>query len=976
MINAASMLGSALIQPARVVDPTAWVGHIPFASWLISRHKPGILVELGTHSGNSYLAFCQAVQENGLSTKCYAVDTWQGDEHAGRYDDAIFEQLFEYHHRNFETFSRLLRMTFDDALPYFSDGSIDLLHIDGLHTYEAVKHDFEAWLPKLSRRGIVLFHDTNVRERGFGVWSLWEELCGKYPGMHFEHSHGLGVLLVGETVPAELQDILQAYQADASTVKKIFAYLGQRISQQYDLIKLEQTVAERDGRVAALHHAVAERDVLIANLNQAVAERDGRLTALHHAVAERDAQIAERDGQLAHINRMANELLAFQQEVCNSTIWKLTGPLRKTGRLYRNIRNSVLRPVRPVKHFIGFLMRNPDRVFPSLRRLIKDWRSGGRSAFKRALKDIPVEMGGHDRNWLDYRRRYGSVIETRVRERISCMAQKPMISVLLTTYETPGRILRETLDSVIDQLYPEWELCVVDDGSTQSHVRKILEDHARRDQRIRLCFQDENAGIATATNRALSMAKGEYIVLLDHDDRLEKQALFRVAESVLADNPDMIYSDEVLLSPDGKEPVHFLFRPAFSPELLRSHPYIVHMVAFRTSLVREIGGLDENLAISQDYDLILRVAEKSRTIVHIPEVLYAWRQQPDSAGHCKRDQVAETSSKILAAHLARSGEIATVAPGKEFNFFEIRYPLQDGLRVAILIPTKNHGDLVRQCVESLERTIHNVRYDIIIIDHESTDPASLAYFAELGKQHRLLRYAGPFNFSAINNWAVKQIGGDYSHYLFCNNDVEAMEDGWLDRMMELGQKPDVGIVGAALFYPDRRTYQHAGVCVGMHGIAEHFGKFMDKFLPDGCLHPGYIGSLIANHELSAVTAACLLMRKDAFETIQGYDEAFAVGFGDVDLCLRARRAGYRVLYCPHAELVHHESITRGKSTRVDPHPLDSALFLRRWRSFLETGDPYFNPNLSLYATNWDTRKPMEFQLDLKRRVFANPAQRG
>ena len=622
----------------------------------------------------------------------------------------------------------------------------------------------------------------------------------------------------------------------------------------------------------------------------------------------------------------------------------------------------------PVKCFVRFLIQNPDKIFPSLEHLIKDWRSGGWPAFKRAVKAIPLKIS-HDDNWLAYRRLYGSVIETQVNEQISGMVQKPLISVLLPTYETPGDILRETLDSVIAQLYPEWELCIADDGSTQPHVRKILEAYARRDKRIHLCFHDGNTGVAAATNRALSMARGEYSVLLDHDVRLEKQALFRVVESALADGPDMIYSDEVLLSPDGKEVIQFVFRPAFSLELLRSHHYIVHMVAFRTAIVREIGGLDESLAICQDYDLILRLAEKYHAIVHIPEVLYSWRQHPDSVGHTYRDQVMETSSKILAAHSARCGETATVTPGKSFNFFEVRYPLQAGLRVAIVIPTKNHGELVRLCVESLERTIHDICYDIVVIDHESTDTASLAYFSELGKRHRLLHYKGPFNFSAINNWAVSQIGDGYSHYLFCNNDIEAIEDGWLNRMLELGQKPDAGIVGAALLYPDRHTYQHAGVCVGMNGVAEHFGKFMDKFLPDGRIHPGYLGSLITNHELSAVTAACLLMRKDAFEAVKGYDETMTVGFGDVDLCLRSSGAGYRVLYCPHAELIHHESYTRGKSTGGDPHPKDTKIFLKKWSQFIENGDPYFNPNLDPYGPQWKPRNPLIFKNDIKRRTI-------
>lgn len=366
------MLEPALIEPARVVGPPAWVGHIPFASWIMARQRPAIFVELGTHTGNSYSAFCQSAREYGLDAKCYAVDTWQGDEHAGHYDDAVFNELSEYHNKNYEAFSRLLRMTFDEALSHFSDGSIDLLHIDGLHTYEAVKHDFEAWLPKLSRRGVVLFHDTNERERGFGVWKLWEELCGKYPSMHFEHSHGLGALFVGPDIPAEIQDMLEIYQADALAVKKLFACLGQRIAQQYELAVLNRAVAQRDGDIANLWQAVAERDAqmakrdsdsdgYIADLKQVVAERDaqiarrdGDIANLWQAVAERDAQIAafqqavaERDAQIAAFHQSIDEFhravaerdaqvstqVETIQKIYRSRSWRWTGPLRFLARL-------------------------------------------------------------------------------------------------------------------------------------------------------------------------------------------------------------------------------------------------------------------------------------------------------------------------------------------------------------------------------------------------------------------------------------------------------------------------------------------------------------------------------------------------------------------------------------------------------------------------------------------------------------------
>lgn len=670
-------------------------------------------------------------------------------------------------------------------------------------------------------------------------------------------------------------------------------------------------------------------------------------------------QQEQQQEQLEHKIRQLDHAERQLQIALSSRSWRITAPLRWLG--------VKLRRVKVVGRFLLFLARNPAKVYPSLIRLHQDWRRAGFPAVKHTVIHLPFEVSYRDL-WANYKKQFGREIEIKIRAQVGRMKIKPLISILMPTYNTPEAMLRETLDAVRMQLYPHWELCVSDDGSTYPEVRRVLEEYASLDARIKLYFGANNANIATATNRALELAQGEYVVLLDHDDILEKQALFRVAESILADDPDFIYSDEAMISKDGSDVPGYVFRPAFSLELLRAHPYIVHLVAFRTSLLKELGGLDTSLTISQDYDLILRVVEKAATIVHIPEVLYLWRQHQQSAGHEKKQQVMATSRQILERHLARCHEAGSVEDGEAFNFFDIRYPPNGEVRVAIIIPTKNHGDLVRQCVESIESTVKHIPYEIVVVDHASNDRSSLEYFERLRSTHRVIRYEGVFNFSAINNWAVSQLDSTFTHYLFCNNDIEAIEEGWLERMMELGQKTDIGIVGAKLFYPDNDVYQHAGVCVGMHGIAEHYGKFMDKLLPDGSMHPGFLGSLIANHEVSAVTAACLLMRKDAFEKIGGYDEQLAVGFGDVDLCLRARQAGYRVMFCPHAALIHHESYTRGKS-REDPHPKDSALFRQRWQSFISEGDPYFNSNFSLHGTRWEIKNPLEFRAVLKRRVF-------
>ncbi len=650
-------------------------------------------------------------------------------------------------------------------------------------------------------------------------------------------------------------------------------------------------------------------------------------------------------------------------EIYASTSWRLSSPVRWVGLRVRKLK-ILARCLSPLFH-------EPKNAPATLRQLFGIWRSSGLLALKQALLRLPM-TGSRQEAWVRYRHAIDRDVKAGILARVAEMPDPPLISILMPTYDTPERMLRETLDSVLGQLYPHWELCIADDGSPQPHVKKMLQKYAARDGRIKLFLGEENRGVSHASNRALSLAGGEFVMLLDHDDILEEQALFRVAECVRADDPDMAYSDEVLISGDGSTVLDYVFRPAFSPELLRSHPYIVHLVGFRARLLREIGGFDESLGISQDYDLILRASEKAGCIVHIPEILYRWRIHGNSTGHQKMQQVMEVSKGVLTRHLERCHESGQVTDGPGFNFFDIRYPLDPRARVAIIIPTQNHGELVRQCVESIERTVCEVAFDIVLIDHASDDPASLAYFETLKSRLRVLRYEGAFNFSAINNWAVSRLEREYSHYLFCNNDIEAIKPGWLERMMELAQKPSVGIVGAKLFYPDRKTIQHAGVCVGAFGRAEHYGKFL--LLPDDRLEPGCLGGLVINHEVSAVTAACLLIRKKVFDEVRGFDERIAVGFGDVDLCLKVGQQGYRVVFCPYAELVHHESYTRGTSAE-DTHPEDTALYLDKWQALLNAGDFYFNPNLSLYSTTWDFNFPLVFKPQIRRRVYRrSPAE--
>ncbi|MCY7389359.1 MAG: glycosyltransferase [Burkholderiales bacterium] len=731
--------------------------------------------------------------------------------------------------------------------------------------------------------------------------------------------------------------------------------------------------------ISSMWKEIKSLNLQLSMINQARQDLSSRLEQAEQDLSsqleqERNASVQASQQFRKHIDDLSSRAVVQQQallesmaqieslntrfnEVLTSKSWRLTRPVRAFGHL--------LRKFKILARALLQLLREPTSLPENSAKLLHAWRSGGSPSLKSALVGVQQSVNQTDA-WQAYRLTFNEYLKPRIIQRIDEMTTTPSISIIVPTYNTPDTMLREMLESVTAQLYPHWELCIADDGSDQPQVKKTLTEYAGKDPRIKLHFEPGNHGVSYASNRALEMATSEFVVLLDHDDLLEEHALFRFAEAILQDKPDMVYSDEVLVTPDASIVTKYVYRPAFSPEFLRSHPYIVHLVGFRTQLLRDIGGFDEKLKISQDYDLILRATESALTIAHIPEILYQWRVHPSSAGHLQINEVMEVSRDVLQRHLERCGEKGIVHDGVGFNFFDARYPLDTDSRVAIIIPTKNHGDLLQQCIHSIRTTVLGVKYDVVVVDHESDDPATLTYLSSISDDVRILRYKGVFNFSAINNWAISHLGSEYSHYLFCNNDIEAIKPGWLERMLELGQHQTVAIVGAKLLYPDRETVQHAGVCVGLYGAAEHYGKFVR--VPTGQLNPGYYGGLVINHEVAAVTAACLLMRRNVFEEISGFDEAIAVGFGDTDLCLRAGQKGYRVLFCPFAQLVHHESYTRGTSS-VDTHPIDTALFKARWQDVLKTGDPYYNPGLSPTSTCWQNTNPMHCSVDIKRRVF-------
>jgi len=542
--------------------------------------------------------------------------------------------------------------------------------------------------------------------------------------------------------------------------------------------------------------------------------------------------------------------------------------------------------------------------------------------------------------FLDRKRPSGPAL-SRLRRQLTHRVQEVLISVIMPVHETPRDWLQEAIGSVTAQWSDNWELICVDDGSTSPDVQIVLQQ-AALDPRIRVVRRQQAGGIARAVNAGLEVAAGDYVAFLDHDDALEPDALYQLARAAQS-RAGLIYSDEVLTGPSLDQVLQHRARPAWSHDYYLSHPYFVHLVAVRRSLAQAVGGYDETMAISADVDFVLRVAERAETVVHVPRVLYRWRTHAGSAGHRRRDDVMAATLGAIERHVARLGWPATVHPGLGFNQFRLDWP-DDGGSVLIVIPTKDRVDLLRQCIESVQATAAGERYCIVVVDHQSTDPASVAYLAAL--PHPVLRYDGPFNFAAMNNLAVRAYGRDADYLLFLNNDVEAIGPGWLGRLRSLAGRREVGAVGPLLLYGNGRV-QHAGVIVGFGGAADHAMRFAEPTAPDGSRSAGYNASLTSVRDYSAVTAACLMMRRAVFERVGGFDEAFAVGFNDTDLCLRVRAAGLHVLYDGHTVLRHHESSTRAASKELADPTGDEQRFRARWPAYFQGTDPFYNPWLTL-----------------------------
>lgn len=547
------------------------------------------------------------------------------------------------------------------------------------------------------------------------------------------------------------------------------------------------------------------------------------------------------------------------------------------------------------------------------------------------------------------------------------------ISVLLPVYNTKEHLLRQCIESVLTQLYPNFELCIADDASNEPHVRKVIEKYARHDTRIKVVFRESNGHISRATNSALELASGKYIALLDHDDVLPEHALFMVAlELQQHPDADIIYSDEDKIDERNNRFAPY-FKPDFNKNLLHSQNCISHLGVYRTDLVRNVGGFRHEMKGSQDWDLCLRVVEQTEPskIRHIPMVLYHWRAIKGStaldAG--EKSYAVESGRRAVLDHFSRTNMQAEVDLGHG-GYLRVRHALPNPPPhvSVVMLTTGRRLDVLKTCLYGILLETNYPAFDLTIVPNNVAN-SELEPFLETLKQDsrvRLAPYGGEFNFSAIHNVVVPKTSGEI--LAFCNDDLAVLERGWLREMVSHAVKPDVGAVGARLLYDDD-TVQHAGVLLGVMGVAGHAHLGVSR--NDG----GYFGRALLTQEMSAVTAACMVLRRRVFEEVKGFDERFAVAFNDIDLCLRIREAGYRIIYTPYAELRHKESLTRGKDT----DPSSESRFIREidlmqrlWQGKL-LSDPAYNPNLSLQNGLFELAFPPRFSPPWRRKSSHEPS---
>lgn len=587
-------------------------------------------------------------------------------------------------------------------------------------------------------------------------------------------------------------------------------------------------------------------------------------------------------------------------------------------------------------------------------------KSIAKAAVGQYIKTLPGTPGYN--KWLQTN--FPDYIEiSKLRKIEKSFKYRPLISVIVPTYNTPPDFLRECLDSVIAQVYENWELCIVDDASTEEYVREIIGEYVASDPRIKAKYLKKNLHIAGASNKAIEMASGDFIALFDHDDLLWPNALFEVAKALNADKTlDFIYTDEDKITEDRFNHLGWFFKPDWNPDFLHSVNYITHFSVIRKTLLKQLGGLRKEYNGAQDWDLFLRVTDSTKAIKHIPKIVYSWRIHDASTAKSTdtKPYVVAAQKAALKDDLKRKGidGVKVEQDPTHSGYWKLTYPLKNKPLVSIVIPSKNQYRIIKRCIGSIYKKSTYQNFEIILVDTGSDDSKVTSWYKTVEKQHANFRVVNwhekPFSYARSCNEGARVAKGEI--IIMLNNDTEVITPDWIETLASEAQRSEVGAVGCLLFFPDGVHIQHAGIGVGLGGVAANSFSMMTLNQ-----HMSQTQHLMINtrHNMTAVTAACLAIRKKVFDEINGFDETYRVTYNDVDLCLRLHDKGYHNVYTPYARLLHHESISVGLPEEVakrDTKEFRNAKkrFITQWQKYVDN-DPNLNPNLSKDNAFYDIR---------------------
>lgn len=734
-----------------------------------------------------------------------------------------------------------------------------------------------------------------------------------------------------------LQEIeKQAQEAD----KKEIELNGIRKAYREKLIGL---TVNHENRIQEQEKALREKDQYIGSV---VMICDDRLAQINNLQQELENQRAD-NSQLSQ--RCENAEKEFVR-ISNSSFWKLTKPARMCL-------DGIKRVLQKDKKFYLFLLSIKWRIVygkEETAKRRKDYMSwNGMSVDVTYHNDIILEqdlLNGYYEDFDQYNEEYNQ-------QKNTSFLTNCKISIVVPLFNTPESFLKEMICSVLGQSYANWELCLAD-GSDKNHreIKHICKKYARKDRRIRYKRLNKNLGISENTNAGIKMSTGEYIALLDHDDMLHPCALYEVMKVINEREADFIYTDESSFHDKPKDAFCPHFKPDFSPDTLRSYNYICHLTTFNRELLNKAGGgFRSEYDGSQDYDMILRLTEAADHIVHIPKIMYYWRSHPVSVASdiSAKPYTIEAAKKALTAHLSRLDLHGIVTDSRIPSTYHIKYDINENPKISIIIPNKDHVEDLAKCINSIRELSTWNNWEIIIVENNSKEGQTFVYYKDIcekDKRISVIYWEKGFNYAAICNFGAEKASGKY--LLMLNNDTEVITPNWMEEMLMFAQRDDVGAAGAMLYYLDE-TIQHAGVILGLGGVAGHSHKYFHRN------EYGYAYRLSIAQNLSAVTGACMLIRKTVFDQVKGFDENFAVAFNDVDICMKIHKEGYLIVWTPYAELYHYESKSRGVEDTVEKQrrfASEIKRFRNKWGNELATGDPYYNPNLTLEHENFEIRK--------------------